>query len=590
VGRALKPALVILGLLSLWGPPAAARASVTTTLLPTWTTRASMAGGEVEADRGGDSPSISRNGRYVAFVSDSTNLVPNPQNYPAELFLRDRQDKTTIIVSAADDGSQGNTSTGAPCGVTARGRYVAFQSQATNLVPGAGNGFYPEVYVRDTVSGTTVLASVAPDGSQFPRGADCSAQAISDDGRYLVFNTWDTNLWGWMVYLRDLQAGTTTALNIAPDGHTIETGTEYAYPRPVISGDGSHAVFRSDATGLVSPGPRPQMNLFERDLARGRTKLVSRSFQGRQGNGPSDLPSISGDGRFVEFVSTASNLVLGDTNRRLDMFVRDVKAGTTVRVDVSTAGVQSGLAPLDWTGSISRDGRYVAFSSDQGTMVVDCPALAPRQNVFLHDLGTGLTTMVSLNSRGSICDVAMCGEAASISGNGRYVAFTSDGSNLVPGDSNGYRDVFVRDVRAPLLQPNAAISVGWSGPYAGLAMCNTTGRNQAVSLLVPPGQERLFFIRVENDGNLPDDFQVAGPGSTRTFSVRYFFGSLDVTWEVVTGSFRLTLSPARSEVVRLEVKARARALRGRKGVWLVRATSRLDPTEVDAVLARAVTG
>jgi Tol biopolymer transport system component len=543
-----------------------------------------LAGGGVEADAGGEGPTaVSADGRYVVFGSTSTNLVAQDIGGNPELFLRDRLNETTSLVSLATDDTPADAG-GTACSVTPDGQYVVFESVSDNLVPGTTPGV-SGVFVRDLVAGTTTLASVAGDGTPLPADSECSPQAISDDGRFVVFASWDLDAKAWMVYLRDLQGDTTTLLNVAPDASTILGSTFYAFPLPAISADGSHVAFASDASGLtIDTDDNGVADIFERDLLAGATSMASLTSTGQLGTGPSGYPAISGDGRYIAFASAASDLVPTDTNHVQDLFVRDTQALTTERVNVSTAKVQSNWF-TDGPVGISEDGRFVAFSSRASLTVTG--SVRGSENVFLHDLATGVTTLMSVASNGDFsCDDNVCGNLPAISADGAYVAFMSSVTNLVPEDTNAFPDVFLRATSAPMIQPNAEIALEAAGPYKGASVANTTGKHQAAAIAIARRHAHIFFVKVENDSNVVSGFRVSGAGSRPGFGVRYVYGGENVTAGVVAGKFILRrLQPGGSATLRLRIGVRRSAGRHITRAWVVHVVARLDHTRADAVRA-----
>jgi len=178
-----------------------------------------------------------------------------------------------------------------------------------------------------------------------------------------------------------------------------------------------------------------------RDLAAGTTELVSAGFGGQPSDGR--WPAISGDGRFVAFSSWASDLVPGDTNGFADVFVRDRATGVTTRVSVDSTGVE-GNGPSQFP-DITADGRLVAFFSDADNLVAQDTNGVP--DVFVHDRVSGLTERASVDSGGNQIPFPFAAGAASLSPDGRFVGFSSSADNLVLRDQNGVGDVFVRDLQ-----------------------------------------------------------------------------------------------------------------------------------------------
>ncbi len=297
----------------------------------------------------------------------------------------------TSRVSVSSKGGQGDYSSFA-VGMSARGRYVAITSDATNLVAGDTNG-KRDAFVHDRWTGETTRVSVSSSGEQ----ANCSD----------------------------------------PFGCSSAAG---------ISSDGRYVAIDSDAPNLVPGDTNAASDVFVHDRRTGLTTRISISDGGSQGNGASDSAAISTDGRYVAFSSTASNLVPGDTNGAVDVFVHDLRTGRTTRASLDSHGRQTNRGSGSWDSALSAHGRYVAFTSNASNLVAhDTNNLA---DVFVRDLRTGRTTRVSVSSRGRQAggDRTRNGSnAPSISANGRWIAFHSAASNLVRGDTNRVFDIFVRD-------------------------------------------------------------------------------------------------------------------------------------------------
>jgi Tol biopolymer transport system component len=389
--------------------------------------------------------SISADGRYVAFDSRATNLVPGDTNGTWDAFIRDRQSGTTERVSVDSGGAQGNGLSGGSS-ISADGRYLAFVSSATNLVPGDTNGAL-DVFVRDRQSGTTERVSVDSGGAQ---GNGVSyLSSISSDGRYVAFRSYAQNLvpgdtnGTWDVFVHDRQSGTTERVSVDSSGGQ-GNGNDWYNDRLSISADGRYVAFYSSGTNLVPGDTNGTWDVFVRDRQNGTTERVSVDSGGAQGNDLSRSPAISADGRYVAFRSFAQNLVPGDTNGTWDVFVHDRQSGTTERVSVDSSGGQAYGDNYN-TGnlylSISADGRYVAFSSAAINLVPGDTNLS--DDVFVRDRQSGTTERVSVDSSGTQGNG--WSNYPSISADGRYVAFTSGATNLVPGDTNLYEDAFVRE-------------------------------------------------------------------------------------------------------------------------------------------------
>lgn len=356
----------------------------------------------------------------------------------------------TSRVSVSTSGAQANDSGFTGQAVSADGRFVAFSSRASTLVPGDTNDS-PDVFVRDTVNDVTRRVSVGSAGQQGicdidPNVDDCIGStfpAISADGRFVAFRSAAPNLVPddtndeIDVFVRDRLAGVTRRVSVGSDGRQGNSISS----APAISADGRFVAFISGATNLVRGDTNGKPDVFVRDRARGVTRRVSVGPSRRQSNGSSFSPVISANGRIVAFTSDASNLVAGDTNATNDVFVR--AGGLTTRVSVESGGGQangsSGTQDQRPT-AISADGRFVAFTSEASN-------LAPGDtnadlDVFLRDRAERVTRRVSVGSNGQQADGSS--SMPSISAHGRYVAFASIASNLVAGDTNETVDIFVR--------------------------------------------------------------------------------------------------------------------------------------------------
>jgi Tol biopolymer transport system component len=343
----------------------------------------------------------------------------------------------TQRISVGPGGVQGDGDSW-PSQISADGRYVVFVSDATNLVPGDTNG-WPDVFVRVLATEQTIRVSVAGDGSQ---GNDESGgAAISTDGRYVVFHSWATNLVAGDtnsacdVFLRDLQAETTTRVSLATDGTQGNGDSKF----PTVSADGRYVAFESAAGNLVAGDTNGFIDIFLRDLDTPVTTRVSVATGGAQGQGESYLGYISANGEYVVFTSEAGNLVAGDTNGWADVFVRDVVGAETTRVSVHTDGTQGD--DESYVASISADGRYVGFSS-YATNLVDGYA-GPWSQAYVRDRQANETELVSIAEGGTPGD--WNSEFPYVSSDGHYVVFESTASNLVSGDTNDFRDIFVHD-------------------------------------------------------------------------------------------------------------------------------------------------
>ncbi|MDD5631453.1 MAG: CARDB domain-containing protein, partial [Methylococcales bacterium] len=327
-------------------------------------------------------------------------------------------------------------------------------SKVNNLVQGDTNDAM-DIFVRDLVTGATSRVSVSSKGVQ---GNDYSFKpAISADGRYVAFRSWADNLvdkdtnGNTDVFVRDRMTGKTTRVNVSSTGMQGNGNDEDDYfndfrSRIAISADGRYVAFSTNASNLVAGDTNGIDDVFVRDCVNHTTTRVSVGLAGVQGNSYSREPAISADGRYVAFESAANNLIVGDTNRTWDVFVRDRTLNTTTRVSVSSVGTQANSNYGSSTSAISADGRYVAFSSDANNLVAgDTNGTA---DVFVRDRTTNTTSRVSVSSAGVQGNYGYLGSGIwglAISVDGRFVVFDSYATNLVAGDTNNAPDIFVRD-------------------------------------------------------------------------------------------------------------------------------------------------
>jgi Tol biopolymer transport system component len=439
---------VLFGTLTLLALPFVLRGPLPADAAPILDTvvRASVSSAGAAADAtSGDSPgpSITADGRYVAFSSQADNLVAGDGNGSLDIFVRDLVAGTTTLVSATPSGTVGGSGCFS-CAIAAGGRYVAFDSYAEDLVPSDTNEA-GDVFLRDLDTGITTCVSVNASGVPSARSTEyvlglSGSPSISSNGRYVAFSSAspdldpnDTND-SFDVFVRDVVAGTTVRADLGPGG---VQGNDSYNVRPSLSGDGRYVAFESMSTNMVAHDTNEMTDIFVRDLQAGVTTRVSVGPAGVQSNGWSLAPSISADGRFVAFDSDASNLVTGDTNKHADVFVRDRQTGTTSRVSVDTFGAQADGD--SYSASISADGRYVAYRSDAPDLVAgDTNGVS---DIFVRDRLMGTTVRMSVDASGTQGNGPS--ESAALAPSGLSLAFQSAATNLVPNDTNGVADVFV---------------------------------------------------------------------------------------------------------------------------------------------------
>jgi Tol biopolymer transport system component len=306
-------------------------------------------------------PNLSADGRYIAFVSNASNLVSGDSNKASDIFVYDSFDRVTSRVSVAYNGVQANKLSLSPS-ISADGRYVVFASDATNLVKGDNNGKL-DIFVRDRVKKTTTLVSVSSTGAKGNKLS--STPTLSANGRYVAFMSEASNFVSGDtngksdIFVRDLQDKLTSRVSVASNG--TQANLTSLLP-PSISADGRYVAFMSNASNLVSGDSNNVADVFLHDRLKKLTTRVSAATNSKQGNGSSRFVSINADGRFVTFTSDATNLMLGDSNAKSDIFVHDRIKKTTVRVSVASNGAQKAKHSL--LPSISANGQRVAFLSE----------------------------------------------------------------------------------------------------------------------------------------------------------------------------------------------------------------------------------
>jgi Tol biopolymer transport system component len=366
--------------------------------------------------------------------------------------------RTLVSVDATGVLGNGASDSGA---LSADGRFVAFVSAATNLVSVDTNQFR-DVFVKDLETGTTERVSVSTAGAE-GNGPAGGRPAISADGRYVAFVSAASNLVQndqnneSDVFVRDRSAMTTARVSVSGAGAEANAASF----QPALSADGAVVAFVSKASNLVAGDTNGQVDVFVRvrSWVAPTTTRVSRSTAGVQGGNLSHDPSVNGDGRFVTFTSYAANLVPGDTNQASDVFLHDRSNGTTSLVSVdTTSGPANGNSA---NAEISADGDWIAFDSFASDLVAsDTNA---RRDVFLRGRVAATTELVSVPARSRTQGNGDSFDPT-VSDNG-IVAFSSNATNLVSGDANGLTDVFVRS------NSTYASSEAWDsgGPVGGLA-------------------------------------------------------------------------------------------------------------------------
>jgi Tol biopolymer transport system component len=464
-------------------------------------------------------PVISADGLTVAYASAAPDLVTDDGNGLMDVFVSDRARNETTRISIGVSGAQTNgpSATDSAPAISADGQIVAFSSLATNLVAGDDNGL-TDVFVHDRAKKETTRVSVGPNGLEATGGqsdAGSYMPALSADGRFVAFASDANNLVAGDtnnatdVFVHDRQAKTTTRVSVGQIG---VQGDELSYS-PSISRDGNVVAFVSLAQNLAAGDTNGETDVFIRDI-KAATTIAVRGTGGALGDGPSAAPALSADGRFVAFASAATNLVTDDSDNVADIFLFDRKAGGLERISVGVGGAAANRDSD--TPAISADGRFVTFSSNAKNLV---PAdTNNKTDIFVRDRRLATTTRVNLGPSTEQADRASL--RPSISANGRFVAFQSAAANLVAGDTNAAPDIFVHD-RTPvsgywLVAADGGIFAYGAAPFAG-----STG---AVKLAQP-------IVGMASSPTGRGYWLVASDGGVFTFGDAVFFGS--------TGSVKL---------------------------------------------------
>lgn len=463
--------------------------------------------GEQATGDGGvyENVSLSADGRYVAFSSDQSDLVPDDTNLSTDVFVRDRVADTTERVSLHTVGNE--TPSGGyadPPPMTPDGRFVVFRSgdAMLDLDHSGDPAMQYHVYVRDRGEGpvppSTTLISRGRNGEPANDGAGYNSLAISDDGRYVAFDSYATNLVGSAdtnqsldLFVFDRTTEVTRRVSVSSAG--IEADNESGPVELAVNGDGHPlAFFQTHANNLVSSDPGP--GLFVRDVTdRTTERVVPASF------GNPILGDVSADGSRLVYSRAIGNL--------LQTYVLERTSGDTEMVSVNSSGVAGNDS--SFRGSMSADGRYVVFTSEASNLVGvsvgnfcdEGSGPKPCYNAFLRDRLTGSTTWLSVNDLGVGGDYRTYNP--DISADGEVVAFMSNSSNLVPNDTNGLADAFARPrAEAPSTATGVAPGTVTTGPDTTIV--------EPMAAAVVSAQAGSITITAEAGGQSLDGFDLFG--------------------------------------------------------------------------------
>jgi Tol biopolymer transport system component len=394
---------------------------------------ANLAGGTSSEPGYPSDLTFSADGTRLAFASDAQDLVPEPTGGWRNVFVRDLTSRTTTLVSVNAAGTAGAAGHSSRPTISPDGTKVAFASSALDLGPRV-YGIYDDLFLRDVEAGTTSLLSIRNDGEPGYGGLDGPVW-FTPDGATVIFSTW-ADLTGSFaqypqLYARDLASGTTSVLSANAAGEPAD----YGVGTSVLSPDGTRVAFTSAATNLLPTDTNGEGDVFVRDLATGTTTLVSSDASGTgSGNGRSGGPVFSRDGGSVAFTSFASNLGPADENAVEDIYVRDLRTGTTSLVTVDTDGhAVGGENP-----AFDNTGTRLTFVSRSGD-------LGPRDtnrldDVYVRDLVHGVTSLVSANIDGTDSgDSWSMAPAFTFDG---AIIFSSAATDLDPRQTADSHDIF----------------------------------------------------------------------------------------------------------------------------------------------------
>ncbi len=471
------------------------------------TTRVSTATGGGEATTGSGAPVLSADGRWVAFSSPAGDLVAGDANGFSDVFLHDRLGAITSRVSVDTNGGDPDGPSVAP-DVSADGTVVAFESEATDLLQGGADGNdLADVFVA--ASGVITRVDV---GAPVPQGGDSGAPSLSPDGRYVAYTSAATNIAppdhpGTDVFVYDRTAQTTRRVSAAPADGAPDGPSHSA--DVAIAGTAVLVAFASDATNLVTGDANGATDVFVRDLSTDTTTRESLDAAGGEADGASAAPQLAAEGGLVTFATNAPNLTVSPpAPGTTEAYRRDRISGDLERVSGPGGdGVADGVVGSS-SPALAAGGNLVAFASQSPDLV---PGDTNRTaDVFLHDRAAGTTARASLGRAGEQPDGPSSDPA--ISADGRFVAFVSEGTNLVPGDTNEASDVFVRDTRDGLTTRVPLPATGPSGgPAPSGAACQPaiSGDGTTVAFVLLAGVTRCSEEAATSDVYL---FRPGGPG------------------------------------------------------------------------------
>jgi Tol biopolymer transport system component len=405
-------------------------------------------------------PMVTPDGRYVVFASTANNLALTGGGTPIltrtlgnlNVYLRDRTNQTTTLVSVNLAGTGGGNGDSIPRGVSTNGQYVLFDSAASNLIPNIVTS-RGDVFVRDVVHGVTTLVSVATNGA--PGNFISSNSVMTPDGRYVAFSSMATNLvLGDTneipdIFVRDLVAGKTTlvSVGVVATNYTmfVNAGSFTITDSPQMTPDGRYVVFfttgSNTATGVQTTG-----ELYVRDLVGGTTIWASSGARGPWF--PTGTPvvscnyQISDDGRYVAYEACGNNGVTNSSSATVPSTGAILRYGLLTGLTdlvATNANIPAGLFQYIHNLDMSPDGRFITFVSNGLTSYVT------NTTVYLWDAQSGTSTLVSVNTNGAP-SAGPIFDSPAVSSSGQFVTFLSNASDLTANPVSSEYDLYVRDI------------------------------------------------------------------------------------------------------------------------------------------------
>ena len=493
-------------------------------------------------------PAISADGRWIVYTSLATNLVPGQidVNQKPNIFLYDRLTGITEIVSreAGTTATAGNSDSRTPA-ISADGRFIVYSSQSVNLVPDFIDQT-PEnddIFVYDRLTRTTELVSRAAGTTATTGNGASFSPAISDDGKFIVFQSRATDLVSGQttvnagqsdIFVVDRETKTTTLVSRAA-GTTTTTGNNWSR-LPKISATGQFITFISIATNLVpsQTDTNGGSDVFVFDQASGFVQLVSRAVgtSTSTGNGYSLNPAISGDGNFIAYSSLATNLVSNqsDTNGELDVFVFNRVSGTTQLVSRMTGKDQTTGNAASTTPMLGANGQLIAFESVATNLAPGQTDVNGTSDVFVFDQPSGQIQLVSRTVDSPFMTGRRHSDLPQISQNSQHIVFQSSSNDLISDDYNNNPDVFVAEVLPPV---NATLTGGGT-------ICTTQSTSLTATVIggTPPYTLTLTNGGGTQTGNSPFTFTVS-PLATTTYAIQ---SGTDASGNPVTGNGSATVT------------------------------------------------